>query len=183
MQTRALAGACLALFVAASSDAAAAPFDPAAVAGVYKHRFRNGDVQGETFTSEDILEIVRLSPTTAYFKAHLEFYNGHQCSISGVADVVDDALVYIDRSDDATIVPGKRCSLTLRVSATKIAFEDPDLSCKAIYCGMRGGFIGDGFDRTTRRTIRYMKLLQDSADFHRAVEEHARPDPRTPATP
>ena len=158
-----------------SSTAVAAPLDPAAIGGVYKQRFKNGDVQGDTFTSENVLEIVRLSPTTAYFKTHLEFYNGHRCDIAGVTDVVGDGLVYVDRSDDATIVPGKRCILTLRVSATKIAFADPDLSCKAIYCGARGGFMGIDVDRTTRRTIRYMNMLQNSADFQRAVDEHARP--------
>lgn len=167
------------VLIAFAPLADAAPFDPVAVAGVYKSRFQNSDVDGDTWISEDILEIVRLSPTTAYIKSHLEFYNGHQCDISGVADVVDDALVYVDRSADATLVSGKRCVLTLQVSATKITFEDPDSACKAIYCGARGGFVGD-VKRRTRRTIRYMKLLKDSADFHRAVLDHARSGPPPP---
>ena len=161
--------------------AGAAPLDLAAVAGVYKHRFPNGGVTGEKWISEDILETVRLTPRTAYVKTHLEFYNGHQCGIAGVADVEGDGLVYVDRSDDATVGNAKRCVLTLRVSSTRIDFEDPDYACKALYCGVRGGF-GGGFDRTDRRTIRYMKLLRDSADFRRAIAEHARPDPRLPAT-
>lgn len=166
-----------------SPVATAAPLDIGAVAGVYKHRFPNADVNGGTWTGEDVLEIVGLSPTTAYFKSHMEFYNGHQCGISGVADVRDNALVYVDRSDDAMVVTGKRCVLTLRVSATKITFEDPDHACKALCCGVRGGFNGDGVDRTTRLTIRYMKLLRSSADFRRAVGEHDRVEPATPVRP
>lgn len=134
-------------------------------------------MHGRTYTSEDVLEIVPLSPTTAYFKSHTEFYNGHSCSISGVADADSDALVYTDRSGDRT-ASGDPCRLVLRVSATRITFEDDIGACKD-HCGARGSLDRAEFERSRRRTIRYMKLLQGSDDFHRAVAEHE----RSPATP
>lgn len=158
-----------------ASGAPAAPLDPATVAGVYKTRFQNGDVDGRTYTSEDILEIVPLSPTTAYFKSYTNFYNGHSCSISGVGDVRDDALLYVDRSGNTTAT-GEVCRLALRVSAAKITFEDEAGACKD-HCGARGSLDGTAVERRTRRTIRYMKLLRGSDDFRRALAEHDGGDP------
>ncbi len=154
---------------AAGSAGAVGAIDPAAIAGVYKHRFANGDVSGDKYVSEDVLELVPVSPTGVYVKTHLEFYNGHQCAIAGVADVDGDALVYTDRSDLAS---DARCVLTLRVSATRLTFEDPGGACRLMYCGARGSFDGHAVDRTARRTIRYLKLLKGSADYRRALAEH-----------
>ena len=72
--------------------AADGPIDT--LAGVYKTQFKNGNIDGGKYDSEDILEIVKVSPTAAYVRTHLEFFNGHVCNIQGVADVEDGALVY-----------------------------------------------------------------------------------------
>ena len=63
------------------------------IEGVYKHRFMNGTITpgkapGEAdqpYESEDIIEIVRHDQTHIYFRAELQFYNGHTCGIYGIA--------------------------------------------------------------------------------------------------
>ena len=69
--------------------------DPAAdkligdIEGVYKHRFPNGAINpgkpDDKYESEDVVEIVRYDTSRIYVRAELQFYNGHQCSISGIA--------------------------------------------------------------------------------------------------
>ena len=169
----------VAMIAGASSTVSAAPLDPATVAGVYKHRFPNGSVFGEKWISENILEIDPVTPTSAYFKAHFEFFNGHQCGLHGVADVEGDALVYRDRAEDASAIGG-RCVLTLRVTARQLIFEDPDQLCKQMYCGVRGGWNGITIERRTRRPIRYLELLIHSDDYWNARIEHDAP--RAPST-
>ena len=71
-------GAVLAAVVVAGSALAAVPSLPEALAGVYKTHFKNGLVSGETYVSEDILEIAPTGPGAAYVRTHLEFYNGHE---------------------------------------------------------------------------------------------------------
>ena len=83
-----------------------------AIAGVYKHRFKNALVSGEKYKSEDILEIVKVSPTSVYVSAHLEFFNGHECAINGVAKADGNALVYRGETN----AEGKQCLLSVKVS-------------------------------------------------------------------
>ncbi len=169
--------------MAAAAVGAEPQIDLAAVAGVYKHRFRNGDVSGARFQGEDILEIVPLTTTTVYLKTHLDFLNGHTCGIHGVADVDGDALVMTDGSTNAVDPLGHRCVLTLRVLPTALRFEDPEQICKSLNCGVRGGFNGVEVARATRRPIRYLKLLKDSADFRTAVDEHRASHAELPLPP
>jgi hypothetical protein len=56
-------------------------------AGVYKTHFKNGLVSGETFTSENVLEIVKLARTQPMCGRGSISYNGHCCAIYGVAHV------------------------------------------------------------------------------------------------
>ena len=74
-------GAALAIMFGGA--AATAPLRLDAVTGVYKYRFPNALVDGTNYTSEDILEVVKVSPTAAYVKASLQFYNGHICGDRG----------------------------------------------------------------------------------------------------
>src|SRR5882672_9909580 len=84
--------AILGLAVAAALTAAPIAID--GVTGVYKYRFDNGLADGTAYKSENVLEIVKVSPSQAYVRAHLEFFNGHICDISGVAQLENGALVY-----------------------------------------------------------------------------------------
>ena len=77
MHRRGFVVAATALAVALSTVALAANVNVDTLAGVYKKTFQNGNISGGKYQSEDILEIVKISPATAYVRTHLEFFNGH----------------------------------------------------------------------------------------------------------
>ena len=163
----------LALDVALAA-VAAAPGLPAELAGVYKHRFANSDMQGDHFTSEDILEIVPVTADAAYVRLHLEFYNGHECAISGIARQAGQSLVYDGPAD----ADGKPCRLTLASRGDGIhIFEGENGACRAQTCGMRGGYgyKADGppdFTSGQRRAIRYLPRLVASTEYQSALAEY-----------
>jgi hypothetical protein len=74
------------LLLAASPLASAVEID--AIEGAYHRHFENGDVSGDKFAGEDVLEIVKITNDSAYFRTHLDIFNGHVCSLWGVADLV-----------------------------------------------------------------------------------------------
>jgi hypothetical protein len=139
------------------------------VAGVYKHRFQNGDTGGGKYESEDILEIVKVSERTAYVRLHLEFFNGHQCGISGVAEVSGAALVYKSKAqfDEYN---GKRCVLTITPQGGAVTVSDA-YSCKS-HCGARGAIEGTAFKLSAKRPIRYMTRVKNSSEYAEAMREH-----------
>jgi hypothetical protein len=153
---------------------AAAPGLPAALAGVYKHRFANADVQGDHYTSEDVLEIVPVSGDAAYVRLHLDFYNGHICDISGVARQAGQSLVYDGPAD----VDGKPCRLTLASRGDGVhIFEDESGSCRNQTCGARGGYgykadNPPDFTPAQRRSIRYLPRLLASTEYKAALAEY-----------
>ncbi len=155
---------------------------PNLMAGVYKTRFKNGLIDGETYVSENVLEIVPYRDGAAYFRIHLEFYNGHECAISGIADAVADALVYRGPSDYA----GAPCVLTLRRERDGIHIsEGENGACRNQTCGARGGygFKTDGsadFTVASRREIRYLPRLLSSDQYVEAVKAYITPRADTP---
>ena len=150
----------------ASGAAGPAAFDPARIAGRYSYHFRNGDVSGDKYWSDDVLEIVRLDPGRAYFRAELQFFNGHQCSISGIAHSEGGGLVYREPETNAD---GGHCVLHIRETAKGVRLDD-DHSCQD-HCGARGTLNGDDFDRKSRRPITYMDRLKRSSEFRDALAE------------
>jgi hypothetical protein len=150
--------------------AAAAPMAMAApgsaiddLAGVYKSRFQNGDVDGGKYQSEDVLEIVKTGPGQAYIRTHLEFFNGHSCAIHGIARLEGAALVYRPHDNG--------CVLTLKKDGNRVVFSDAGNECKTQYCGERGAFNGAAFDYGGRRSIRYMERLLASREYADAIAE------------
>lgn len=174
------------LLLASSAQAEIAPKgvapDLAKSAGVYKHSFQNGDVQGDSFQSEDILELVQLSPKTAYFRVHTEFFNGHECNISGIADLMPDALTYFGPTN--ADYQGHPCTLKFRATPTGLTMDDVTGACQLSSCGARGSY-GDGTEVNwpfaARRAIRYMPRLKASHEFADATREHAAHPVGTPA--
>ena len=148
---------------------------PTLMAGVYKTHFKNGLVDGETYISKNILEIVPYSPRAAYFRIHLEFYNGHECAISGIAEATADALVYHGERD----YTGAPCILTLRRGQDGIHISEAENgACRNQTCGARGGYgyKTDGaadFPLASRREIRYLPRLLKSDQYLEAVKAHA----------
>ena len=148
--------------------AMAADIDIDKIAGVYKKQFKNGNISGDKYDSEDILEIVKVSPKTAYIRTHLEFFNGHVCNIQGVADVEDGALVYHGPDN----IQGKPCQLSVRLVRGRVTLDDKEGHCAIGTCGNRGMYNGTTFDLKRKRPIRYMKILLKSEEYKAAVKEH-----------
>ena len=161
----------LAVLGAAGAALASGASLPAALAGVYKYGFKNGLVSGETYRSEDILEIVPTGPRAAYVRTHLEFYNGHLCALSGIAHVEGADLVYREPPEQKIL--DRSCVLHVTLKGAKVAMSDEGGSCQA-YCGARGSLSNTTFAYSSRRTIRYLTRLKASGQFKDALEEDAK---------
>lgn len=146
-----------------------AGLDISSIDGVYKRRFPNAMADGEKYTSEDVLEIVRLSPDRAYTRARINAANGHLCAIRGIAKVEGAALVY---SRPAAYPPGSTCRLVIRRAEGKVTLSDGD-SCRDT-CGARAAYEGRWFETKARRKIRYMSRLKSSRDYVEAIAEMRR---------
>ena len=157
------AGSLLALALLAAAGPSS--YDPARIAGRYNFRFMNGDVDGHTGWSDDILEIVKLDPARAYIRVETHFFNGHSCSIAGVAHAEGRALVYRDgkREDEE-----RECVLRVTETPSKILIRDNEGGCQ-MYCGSRGGWASTEFSKRSRRPITYMRLIRRSADYREAL--------------
>ncbi|MGZ3410699.1 MAG: hypothetical protein ACXWJT_05290 [Xanthobacteraceae bacterium] len=150
------------------SSALSADINIDSFAGVYRKTFANGNIDGGKYQSEDILEIVKVSPSTAYIRTHLEFFNGHVCNIWGVAKIEGDALVYRGPSN----IEGKPCVLSVKTVGGKVTLFDEHDACTVGTCGNRGMYTGEKFDLKTRRAIRYMDVLTKSEQYTDAVKEY-----------
>jgi len=133
--------------------------------GVYKVRFRNGDVSGDEYMSENILEIAPYKAGSAYFRVHLEFYNGHMCALYGIARALGDRLTY----SVSTGEPARVCRVEIAHVDGKVTLRDtaPGLPCKA-FCGARGSMQAE-WPYAARRRIKYMKALLNSREHLEAV--------------
>ena len=79
---------------------AAPPSPVTAFAGRYSHHFENGLIGGSTYGSDHVVEIVPVDRRHAYVRAELQFYNGHSCSLAGVAASHGATLVYRGLAND-----------------------------------------------------------------------------------
>ncbi len=87
--------------------ASAADFDIDKTAGVYKKTFQNANIDGDKYKSEDILEIVKLTPMLA---STWSISTGTS-AISGSSRASKAILVY--RGPDNVL--GKKCFLSVRM--------------------------------------------------------------------
>lgn len=145
-----------------------------AVAGVYKKRFMNGDVSGDQYISENVLEIVKYDEKNAYIRSRLEFYNGHTCAIWGVARLDGRELLYSEWHDRDPWAKDKGpavCTLRIGIFGDRLIFSDDNGTCYHFHCGMREGFGESYFERSGRRKIRYMQRLLSSKEYSEAVEQ------------
>jgi len=142
------------------------------MAGVYKHRFMNATVEDGTYQAEDVIEIVPYDADHVYVNVHLEFYNGHQCGIAGMAKYEAGEFVYRGHELEPEGFP--QCVLRVGVDKDKLRLTDRDgeegrRTCGG-FCGVRGNLTYDiGMDK--RRTIRYMERLKASREYKQAIEE------------
>ena len=148
---------------------AAAPSSPiASLVGRYSKHFQNGLVDGSKFWSDDVVEIVPVDATHAYFRADLAFYNGHSCSIAGIAKTVGNKLVY--REKRPMYDGGPTCRLTITTKGKSLLLDDGDGACQT-YCGARGTLSGfDSIPLSSKRPISYMARLKGSSQYKDAID-------------
>lgn len=161
---RVIAIVCMLAAAFFGSPAYAADLDLDRLAGLYTHHFINGRIDGSQYWSDDALEVVKLSSGTAYIRVRLEFFNGHHCAMSAVAEVDGASLTYRE--------PGTQCVLGLTIGGGKVVFDDKDGHCRAESCGMRGMYTGQSFKLSTRRPITYMPKLLASFQYLAAIKEY-----------
>lgn len=148
------------------TTAAAAPDPVQALSGRYGVHFRNGNVDGAEFWSDDVVEIVPLDAAHAYFRVRLSFFNGHSCAIRGVAEPRGTALDY--QAPARSGLAG--CHMTLSRKGAWLNLDDHDGSCSAS-CGARGGYAAGGLPWKSRRPITYLSRLKASPEYREALTE------------
>lgn len=159
------------ILIVALLGVAATPASPVtALAGRYSKHWQNGLIDGSKYWSDDVIEIVPVDATHVYFRAELDFYNGHSCSIRGVARAVGKMLVY--REKEITTYEGKTpCTLTISAKGKALLLDDGDGTCKA-NCGARGTLSGFDFvPLSSKRPISYMARLKGSEEYKGAIED------------
>jgi hypothetical protein len=140
--------ACVALI---SVVAAAVPLSPLTrLAGKYIHKFKNGDVEGDTYYTTDVVEIVPLDAHRAEVSFYLNFFNGHDCSVDGIAKLEGRKLVYRDTLEGMPNLP--ECRLEIWRDARNLYWEDRG-TC-SFHCGARGGLHNGRMSAATRRPMR-----------------------------
>lgn len=148
---------------------AAAPASPVtSLAGRYSKHFQNGMVDGSKFWSDDVVEIVPVDATHAYFRAELAFYNGHSCSIAGIAKTAGNKLIYSEKQPSYD--GGPTCRLSIATKGKNLLLDDGDGSCQA-YCGARGSLRDfDFIPLSSKRPISYMARLKGSSQYKGAID-------------
>lgn len=155
---------------------AADTLDLGTVQGRYSYTFENGTVDGGRFMSENDLDIVKLTANKAFFRTALEFFNGHQCLLYGVAAVEGNALVY--RKDEVLegATPDHKdlnihCEFRIVFGPQTVAFRDVNNDCRTISCGARGGYEGVAFPRASREPFADRDALRQFPEFKEALED------------
>ncbi|BCM21215.1 ankyrin repeat domain-containing protein [Mesorhizobium sp. J8] len=136
--------------------------------GMYWHNFSNGLVDGTKYESTNVLELVRYDKDSLYFRASLQFYNGHSCSIYGIAERNGAQLTYYDTTY------GNGCVLHVVPTSKGISLDDPTGQCRAMSCGERGGYGGENFSPKHKKKITYMARLKSSTQYQKAVVDYER---------
>ena len=158
------------VLVVALAAVAAAPASPVtALAGRYSKHFQNGMVDGSKYWSDDVVEIVPVDATHAYFRADLQFFNGHQCNISGIAKAGTGRLVYTETKPSYD--GGPTCKMTISIQGKSLLLDDGEGTCQA-YCGARGSLSGfDFIPAASKRPITYMDRLKGSTEYKSAIDD------------
>jgi hypothetical protein len=158
-------GRLLALFAAglALGGAAAAP-SAHDLAGRWTHRFTSGDISGARFPVEDEVLIVAVDRGHAIFDIQLNFFNGHECSIGGMATLEGRQLVF--RDSESRGYDGRACSLRIWRDGARLRWDDGEGTCQG-FCGARGGLGGGEMRWAARRAIPAREQARIIADERR----------------
>jgi hypothetical protein len=140
-------------------------------AGVYQRSFENGLVTGERYESTDTLEIVRLDAQSAYVELSLHFYNGHECSFSGLFQVEGESLVFREPNPPPD---REQCALTITRADGQMALGDANGACRIGTCGARGGYDGASLPISSRRQMTSAEIDRKTPQITEALRESGR---------
>ena len=129
--------------------------------------------QDTYYQAEDILEIVRHDDEHVYFRVRLHYYNGHICSLYGMARHEGGSFVF--RGPEEASDGGERCTLTITPSSDAITLNDRvsptgGATCRS-HCGIRGSLSNISMPRKSRRPIRYKERILNSRQYRQAAEQ------------
>jgi len=141
------------------------------IEGVYKKRFKNKMADETEYTSENVLEIVRVSKDAVYFRTRLQFYNGASCGLSGLARYSIKGVLVFDDPKPPSWPGDEPCRLQIEETAKEVRMLDPGGPCARSHCGIRGGFGSEAFSVSARRPIRYLKQLKNSRQYKEALKQ------------
>ena len=148
--------------------AAIAPDPVRTLAGRVSRQFPDGLIDGTRYTGEDIAELVPVATNAAYVRVHLDYANGHQCDIAGVARAEGGRLVYHDPSPP--IAGTTPCTLSIARVGRSLAIDDAGGSCSS-YCGARGTLSAVAIPWASHRPITYLTRLRASSRYRDALTE------------
>lgn len=120
------------------------------LAGRFTRAFQSGDISGARYTVVDTAIIVATGPGTAFVELDLNFFNGHQCSIAGMATLENGRLVH--RDAEMPNHEGAPCELSLWRDGGRLRWTDGEGSCRA-FCGARGSLTDGEMRWSSRRAI------------------------------
>ncbi len=135
------------------------------LSGRYSQHFLNGMMDGASYRADNIVEIVPVDAHHAYARISLEFANGHQCALTGVAKAEGKALIY---HEPANGFANGNCRLHLTHEGASLRIDDEGGSC-SIYCGARGTLSGVPLPWRSRRPITYVSRLKASSEYANAT--------------
>jgi hypothetical protein len=135
--------------------------------GVYRKREQNGDSSGAKYMTRDVLKIVQLEKGLAYVDIELHFFNGHECSLAGLAETEDGVLVH--RNDERG--PDEPCELHITPARGRISLFDASGHCRSGSCGARGGYDTE-FSLARRQKMSARERRKILANAKEKIAEH-----------
>lgn len=153
-----MAGLCLGAAAPASSPVRE-------LAGSYSLHFLNGMMDGSQYWADNIVEIVPIDAHHAYADIELEFANGHQCALTGVATAEGKTLVYREPADG---IGQGACHLSITHVGKSLRIDDDGGSC-SIYCGARGTLSGITLPWKSRQPITSLSRRKGSPEYTKAL--------------
>lgn len=141
------------------------------IEGVYKTSHLYHPLDGSTAERlENILEIVRVSSDSIYFRMSTNYGNAHGCDIHGLASYKENGSFLYDDKASENDDSRKSCFLKIISSLKGIHLEeaDDDRSCMT-YCSVLGAEPSEFFGADRKRSIRYMERLKNSSEYREAI--------------
>ncbi|WP_010297826.1 hypothetical protein [Candidatus Odyssella thessalonicensis] len=119
---------------------------------------------------EDILEIVKVSEQSIYFRTHITSLWSRIGAQWGVASYTSNNTFIYTAPDENQVMNEPRCQFTIKVTEDKIELRDNG-GCGLNHLGGGAGSYAYSFDRKRKRKIRYMNQLLNSQQYKQALAE------------